>query len=144
MIHATIPRSSNNSCSITASHTRQAAQIIQDLMDLLREWLELLRSWWTKWEKKGNHGFQVCLTTGSHPSQAALHHHCNWWHSTHTGKRVYLNCPVHLEHQKCTRPIKNSSKGKGTTANLKGSTKNYSQVHPFGCNTGKMLHGNQK
>ena len=26
---------------------------------------------------EGNHGFQVCLTTGSHPSQAALHHHCN-------------------------------------------------------------------
>ena len=30
-----------------------------------------------KLEKKGNHGFQVCLTTGSHPSQAALHLHCN-------------------------------------------------------------------
>ena len=27
--------------------------------------------------KEGNCGFQVCLTTGSHPSQAALHHHCN-------------------------------------------------------------------
>ena len=30
-----------------------------------------------KVEKKGNCGFQVCLTTGSHPSQAALHHLCN-------------------------------------------------------------------
>ena len=30
-----------------------------------------------KAEKKGNHGFQVCLTTGSHPSQAALHHLCS-------------------------------------------------------------------
>ena len=27
-----------------ASHSRQAAQIIQDLMDLLREWLVLLGS----------------------------------------------------------------------------------------------------
>ena len=37
-------KSSNNSCNVTASHTRQAAQITQDLRDLLREWLELLRS----------------------------------------------------------------------------------------------------
>ena len=36
--------SSNSSCNVTASHTRQAAQIIQDLMDSLREWLMLLRS----------------------------------------------------------------------------------------------------
>ena len=28
-----------------------------------------------KLEKKGNHGFQVYLTTGSHPSQVALPHH---------------------------------------------------------------------
>ena len=33
-----IPKSSNSSCNVTASHTRQAAQITQDLMDLLREW----------------------------------------------------------------------------------------------------------
>ena len=44
MVHATIPRGSNSSCNITPSHTRQAAQIIQDLMDSLREWLVLLRS----------------------------------------------------------------------------------------------------
>ena len=44
MVHATIPKNSNNSCNVTASHTRQAAQIIQDLMDLLKEWLEVLRS----------------------------------------------------------------------------------------------------
>ena len=44
IVHATIPKNSNNSCNITASHTKQAAQIIQDLMDLLREWLQLLRS----------------------------------------------------------------------------------------------------
>ena len=43
-VHATIPRSSNSSCNVTASHTRQAAQIIQDLIDSLREWLVLLRS----------------------------------------------------------------------------------------------------
>ena len=30
-----------------------------------------------KVEKKGNYGFQVCLTTGSHPSQAALDHLCS-------------------------------------------------------------------
>ena len=35
MVHATIPRSSNSSCNITASHSKQAAQIIQDLMDSL-------------------------------------------------------------------------------------------------------------
>ena len=38
MVHATIPMSSNSSCNITASYTRQAAQSIQGLMDLLREW----------------------------------------------------------------------------------------------------------
>ena len=36
MVHATIPKSSNSFCNITASHTKPAAQIIQDLMDLLR------------------------------------------------------------------------------------------------------------
>ena len=31
-------------------------------MDSLREWSELLRSWWTKLEDKGSHGSQVCMT----------------------------------------------------------------------------------
>ena len=35
-------------------------------------------------------------------------------------------------------------KGKGTTIHLKGRTRNYSQVHQFGYNIGKMLHGNQQ
>ena len=38
------------------------------------------------------------------------------------------------------QPPRNSSKGMGTS--LKGSTKNYFQVHQFGCNIGRMLHGN--
>ena len=42
--HATIPKSSSSCCNITTSHTTPAAHIIQDLMVLLREWLELLRS----------------------------------------------------------------------------------------------------
>ena len=41
---ATIPKSSSNFCNVTASHTKPAAQTIPDLMDLLREWSELLRS----------------------------------------------------------------------------------------------------
>ena len=44
MVHATIPKSSNNFCNVTASNTRQAAQIIQDLTDLLKECVEFLRS----------------------------------------------------------------------------------------------------
>ena len=44
MDHATIPRNSSSFCNITTSHTTPAALTIQDLMDLLREWLELLRS----------------------------------------------------------------------------------------------------
>ena len=44
MAHATIPRSFSNFCYDTTSHTTPAAQIIPDLMDLLREWLALLRS----------------------------------------------------------------------------------------------------
>ena len=52
------------------------------------------RSWWTKLEKKGNHGFQVYLTTKLHHSQAALHHHCNYWHSAHPGRTTYPNFPV--------------------------------------------------
>ena len=44
--------------------------------------------------------------------------------------------------QKCTRLARNSSGGK--VASLRGSTKNCSLVHQFGCNTGRMLHGNQQ
>ena len=36
--------SSSRCCNVTTSHTRPAAHITQDLMVLLREWLELLRS----------------------------------------------------------------------------------------------------
>ena len=62
MAHATIPRSSSSFCNDTTSHTKPAAQTTPDPMDLLREWSELLRSVWTKLEKKGNHGSQVCMT----------------------------------------------------------------------------------
>ena len=41
---ATIPRNSSNFCNDTTSHTKPAALTIPDLMDLLREWLELPRS----------------------------------------------------------------------------------------------------
>ena len=44
MAYATIPRCSSNFCNDTTSHTKPAAQIIPNLMDLLREWSELLRS----------------------------------------------------------------------------------------------------
>ena len=44
MDHATIPRNSSSFCNVTTSHTTPAALTIQDLMDSLREWLELLRS----------------------------------------------------------------------------------------------------
>ena len=57
-------------------------------------------------------------------------------------KRICPNCPVHLVHQKCTKLTRSSSKGKVTS--LKGSIKNYFQAHQFGCNIGKMLHGNQQ
>ena len=43
-VDATIPRGPNSFCNVTASHTKPAAQIIQDLMDLLREWFKLPRS----------------------------------------------------------------------------------------------------
>ena len=42
--HAIIPKSSSSCCNVTTSHTTPAAHITQDLMVLLREWLELLRS----------------------------------------------------------------------------------------------------
>ena len=41
-------------------------------------------------------------------------------------------------HQTCQELIK----GKGTS--LKGSIKNYFQVHQFGCKIGRILHGNQQ
>ena len=44
MDHATIPRNSSNFCNDTTSHTTLAPLTIPDLMDLLREWLELPRS----------------------------------------------------------------------------------------------------
>ena len=54
-------------------------------------------------------------------------------------EKKYPNCPVHLVHQKCTKPTRGSLKG--NEISLTGSTKNCSQVHQFGCNIGKMLHG---
>ena len=51
--------------------------------------------------------------------------------------------PSGLSAEKCIKPTRSSSKDKGTIS-LKGSTKNYSLVYQFGCNTGKMLHGNQQ
>ena len=44
MDHATIPGNSSSFCNDTTAHTTSAAHITQDLMVLLREWLELLRS----------------------------------------------------------------------------------------------------
>ena len=77
MAHATIPRNSSNFCNDITSHTKPAAQAIPDLMDLLREWSELLRSLWTKLEEMGNCGSQVCMNTELHHNQVALHHHCS-------------------------------------------------------------------
>ena len=68
MVCATIPKNSSNFCNVITSHTKPTAQTIPDLMDLLREWLELLRSWWTKLKKKGSHGSQVCMSTELHQS----------------------------------------------------------------------------
>ena len=42
MDHATVPKNSSNFCNDITSHATPAALITQDLMDLLREWLELL------------------------------------------------------------------------------------------------------
>ena len=43
-------------------------------------------------------------------------------------------------HQTCQELIKRQ----GNSSKPKGSTKNYSQVHQYGYNIGKMLHGNQQ
>ena len=40
----TIPKNSSSFCNVTTSHTTPAAHTTQDLMVLLREWLELLRN----------------------------------------------------------------------------------------------------
>ena len=82
--------------------------------------------------------YRVTLQSGSIASPLQLMTQCT------PREKIYLNCPVYLVHQKCTKPTRNSSKGKETTVSLKGSTKNYSQVHQFGYNTSKMLHGNQQ
>ena len=43
MAHAMIQKSSSSCCNVTTSHTILAALIIQDLMVLLREWLEFAK-----------------------------------------------------------------------------------------------------
>ena len=61
----------------------------------------------------------------------------------HTPREKNLpQLPSALGTLKCTKPTRSSSRGKGIS--LKGSTKNYSQVHQFGYSIGKMLHGNQQ
>ena len=80
--------------------------------------------------------YRVTPQLGSFASPLQL---CN---SALPGKRTYPNCPVHLVPQKCAKLTKSSSKGKEIS--LKGSTKNWCQVHQFGCNMGRMLHGNQQ
>ena len=59
----------------------------------------LLRNWWTKLEVRGNHGFQVCLTTESpldrqHGITFATDD------STDQGRKTFPSCPVHWIMQK--------------------------------------------
>ena len=54
------------------------------------------------------------------------------------------NLPSALGAPEMHRTHQEFIKRQGATVNLKGSTKNYPQVHQFGYNTGKMLHWNQQ
>ena len=53
MACATIPKSSNSFCNVTASHIKPAGQTIQDLMDLLREWFGVAKKLMDKAGKEG-------------------------------------------------------------------------------------------
>ena len=67
MAHATIPRSSSYFCNDTTSHIKPAAQIIPDLMDLLREWSKEGKLWIS-----GLYDYRVTPQSGSIASPLQL------------------------------------------------------------------------
>ena len=58
MNHATIPKNSSSFCNVTTSHTTPAAHITQDLMVLLREWLEFAKKLMDKAGSEGKLDFR--------------------------------------------------------------------------------------
>ena len=81
--------------------------------------------------------YRVTPPSGSNASPLQLMTQCTPTEKNLPQLPSALGAPeMHQTHQELIK-----SKG---TISLKGSTNNYSQVHQFGCNTGKMLHGNQQ
>ena len=80
MVHATVPRSSSNFCNITTHYMHQTSSpnhprsngFAERMVGVDKKLMEKAGR-----EGKGNHAYQVCLSTESHLKQAALHHLCN-------------------------------------------------------------------
>ena len=64
MVHATIPKSSSNFCNVTASHTKPAAQITQDLMHSLRGWLKFQEADGQSWKRRETMDFRFIWLLG--------------------------------------------------------------------------------
>ena len=96
-----------------------------------------------KLEKKGNHGFQVYLITGS-PFQSGsiasllqLMTQCTPMEKNLPQLPSALGAPeMHQTHQELIKRHRNNKPERKYQELL--------QVHQFGCNTNRMLHGNQQ
>ena len=132
-------KSSNSSCNITASHTRQAAQIIQDLMDSLRM-VGVAKKLMDKTGKEGKpwisglFDYRVTPQSGSIASPLQLVTQCI------PREKSLPQLPSALGAREMHQTHQEHIKRQGMIS-LKGGTKNYSQVHLFGCNISRMLHG---
>ena len=75
MVHATIPKSSNSSCNVTASHTRQAAQIIERMVGVAKKLMDKAGKERKLWIS-GLFNYRVTSQSGSitSPLQLMTHH----------------------------------------------------------------------
>ena len=90
------------------------------------------------WKRRETVDFRVTPQSGSITSPLQLITQCTPREKSLPQFPSALGAPeMHQTHQEF-------SKRQGNNSKPKKSTKNYSQVHQFGYNTGKMLHGNQQ
>ena len=75
MVHATIPKSSNSSCNVIASHTRQAAQITQDPIGVAKKLMDKAGKEGKPWNS-GLFDYRVTPQSGSIASPLQLMTQC--------------------------------------------------------------------
>ena len=123
MDHATIPMSSNSFCNVTASRTKPAAQIIQDLMDFVERMVRVAKKLMDKAGKEGKPWISGLFDYRVTPQSGSI------------------ALPLQLITQ---RPPREKNLPQLPSALGAPEMHQTCQVHQFGFSTGRMLHGNQQ